>query len=138
MQADYLDAHERHWEDAEHLFQSGRWANADHLYGLAAECGLKKLMLAFGMSYDTSRDRPDNKKDRVHADGVWARFESYRCRRPQGARYVLAVPNPFSDWHISQRYAHQSNFGQDRVQKHQAGAASVRRLIRQAQKEGLI
>lgn len=62
MQADYLDAHERHWEDAEHLFQSGRWANADHLYGLAAECGLKKLMLAFGMSYDTSRDRPDNKK----------------------------------------------------------------------------
>ncbi len=138
MQADYLDAHERHWEDAEHLLQSGRRANADQPYGLAAECGLKKLMLAFGMPYDTSRDQPGNRKDRVHADGVWARFESYCCRRPQGARYVLPVPNPFSDWHISQRYAHRSNIDQARVQKHQSGADSVRRLIRQAQKEGLI
>jgi len=40
---DFLDAHERHWEDAELLFGNRRWANADHLYGLAAECGLKAL-----------------------------------------------------------------------------------------------
>lgn len=74
MQADFLDANERHWDDAEHLFQAQRWANADHLYGIAAECGLKRLMLAFGMPYDAVRDRPANAQDRVHAEGCWARF----------------------------------------------------------------
>lgn len=37
---DYADAHERHWEDAEYLWQSYRLPNADYLYGLSAECAL--------------------------------------------------------------------------------------------------
>lgn len=41
---DFVDAHERHWRDAELLWQHQRWANADQLYGLSAECGLKALM----------------------------------------------------------------------------------------------
>jgi len=138
MQADYLDAHERHWQDAERLFQSQRWANADHLYGMAVECGLKRLMLAFGMSYDAKQDRPDKEKDRKHADGIWARFESYRCGNPQGAGYVLTSANPFSNWNVSQRYAHQVHFTQARVEEHRCGANTVRELIRKAQREGLI
>ena len=31
MKADFLDAHNRHWKDAELLFNAKRWANADHL-----------------------------------------------------------------------------------------------------------
>ena len=77
MQADFLDAHARHWDDAEILLQAQRWANADHLYGIAAECGLKKLMLVFGMPYDTVKDRPSDRMDQVHANGVWTRFQSY-------------------------------------------------------------
>ena len=45
MYIDFLDAYLRQWEDAEMLFGSERWATADHLYGLAAECGLKRLMI---------------------------------------------------------------------------------------------
>jgi len=41
MSIDFLDPHDRHWEDGERLFGVSRWANADHLYGLSAECGLK-------------------------------------------------------------------------------------------------
>jgi hypothetical protein len=67
MNIDFLDAYLRHWEDAEALFGSERWANADHLYGLAAECGLKRLMIAFGMPVTTSGD-PQHRNDRVHAD----------------------------------------------------------------------
>ena len=67
MQADFLDAHDRHWDDAGRLFAAQRWANADHLYGMAAECGLKRLMLAFGMPFDSVGDRPANQPDRVHA-----------------------------------------------------------------------
>lgn len=138
MQADFLDAHGRHWDDAERLFQDRRWANADHLFGMAAECGLKRLMLAFGMLYDTARDRPSQRADRQHANDIWARFESYRCGHHQGAGYALTTPNPFVDWDVAQRYAHQSNFGQARAQAHQAGANLVRNLIQKAKREGLI
>ncbi len=138
MQADFLDAHERHWVDAERLFQAQRWANADHLYGMAAECGLKRLMLAFGMPYDVAKDRPDQKDDRVHANGIWARFESYRSSYVQGTGYTLSRNNPFAHWDVSDRYAHQSNFDQTRTQGHQAGAQEVRSLIAKAQLEGLL
>lgn len=138
MQADFMDAHERHWEDAQRLFQAQRWANADHLYGMAAECGLKRLMLAFGMPFDTVKDRPRERSDQVHADGIWARFESYRSGHYQGTAYALPADNPFSNWNVSQRYAHQSHFDQAHAQAHQSGADIVRKLIKQARKEGLI
>jgi len=138
MQADFLDAHERNWGDAERLFQAQRWANADHLYGLAAECGMKRLMLAFGMPYDASKDRPTRQQDRVHADGTWARFESYRSGHAHGRGYVLPAGNPFGSWDVSDRYAHQSNFDQARAQGHQAGAQTIRDLIVRAQREGLL
>lgn len=49
MPVDFRDAAERHWEDAEHLMNNDRLANADHLYGLSAECSLKAVMCALGM-----------------------------------------------------------------------------------------
>ena len=95
-------------------------------------------MLAFGMHYDTARDRPTQSADRQHANSIWARFESYRCGHHQSAGYALTTPNPFANWDVGQRYAHQSNFDQARVQKHQTGANLVRNLIQKAKREGLI
>lgn len=138
MQSDFLDAHNRHWQDAEQLFEAQRWANADQLFGMAAECGLKKLMLAFGMGFDTDKNRPNERQDRKHADGIWARYESYRSGHHQGANYGLTANNPFQDWDVSQRYANQSHFDQARVEPHRSGANEVRQLIRKAQLEGLI
>ena len=63
MRPDFFDAQQRHWVDAEHLLQAQRWANADHLYGMAAECGLKQLMLIFNMPYDAAKDRPAERSD---------------------------------------------------------------------------
>lgn len=137
MNADFLDAHHRHWTDAEKLFLTQRWANADHLYGMAAECGLKRLMLAFGMPYDTMKDRPVKEQDMKHVDRIWARFESYRCGHVLGAGYVLSgIANPFVDWNVSQRYAHQSHFDQTRTENHRAGAGTVRALVLKAEYEG--
>lgn len=138
MNADYLDAHERHWDDAERLCAVERWANADHLYGMAAECGLKRLMLAFDMPFDSTRDRPAERKDQAHANGIWARYESYRSGHPQGARYGLSAANPFDDWHVSQRYAHQALFDTARVEQHRKGADLVNRLVTRALVEGMI
>lgn len=138
MQVDFLDAHERHWDDAERLFAAGRYANADHLYGIAAECGLKRLMLAFGMPFDANKGMPIIQKDRVHANGIWARFESYRSGQLRGAGYVLPTGDPFGTWNVSDRYIHQSNFKSDRAKNHQVGAGVVCNLIKKAQREGLL
>jgi len=138
MQADFLDAHRRHWDDAERLFKAERWANADHLYGMAAECGLKRLMLAFGMKSDHDKQRPVDEKDRRHANDIWTRYESYRCGHHQGANYALPQRNPFANWNVADRYAHQGHFDAVCVTGHQAGAGEVCRLVTRAVLEGLI
>lgn len=137
MNADYLDSHERHLTDADLLHASSLWANADHLYGMAAECGLKRIMQAFGMPLKSTTGSPQQRADWVHADGIWARFESYRSGHHQGAAYVLPTTSPFSDWDVSQRYAHRSNFDQTRADSHRTGANVVRTLIQKAKLEGL-
>lgn len=137
MNSDFKDAHQRHWEDAELLYSNDRWANADHLYGVAAECALKCLMLAFGMPFDDVSDRPKDRQDRQHADGIWLRYETYRSGHHRGIDYGLPS-NPFADWSIEQRHANRSNFDPARVNHHKQGTQKVRDLLQKAVLEGLI
>lgn len=137
MIADFLDSHERHLTDADFLHNNSLWANADHLYGIAAECGLKRIMQVFEMTLNPVTGSPQQRADWVHADGIWARFESYRSGHHHGAGYALPTPSPFGDWHVSQRYAHRSNFDQARADSHRIGANVVRALVHKARLEGL-
>ncbi|PDW02514.1 SAM-dependent methyltransferase [Candidatus Viridilinea mediisalina] len=137
MQTDFYDAHQRHWDDAERLFGASRWANADHLYGITAECGLKRLMLAFGMQTGV-HGVPQEQHDRKHIEQIWVRYETYRSGHVAGFRYGLPPNNPFDDWNASQRYAHQSEFEQARVTPHRTGADVVRTLVKKAALEGLL
>ncbi|MEI7748441.1 MAG: hypothetical protein WCI81_05140 [Chlorobiaceae bacterium] len=136
MNLDYLDAHERHWEDAELLMKTHRFANADHLYGISAECGLKRLMQEFGMLM--AGDKPKIKDDNVHADKVLGRFESYRSGHHFGTNYMLAAQNPFHNWSISDRYAHRREFNSNIVANHRKGADEVRNLLKKAKLEGIL
>ncbi|WP_397378691.1 SAM-dependent methyltransferase [Pseudomonas sp.] len=138
MKTDFIDALDRHWQDAECLYGNERWANADHLYGFAAESGLKGLMLKFGMTIDETKDMPSNEKDRKHADAIWARYESYRSGHHKGADYLLSEPNPFDNWRASDRYASQSQFDRAHVTPHRHGAELVRELVKKANREGLL
>ena len=135
MHTDFHDAHKRHWADAELLYNEERWANADHLYGMAAECGLKRLMLLFGMPFDVAGDRPSDRSDRVHADGIWTRYQSYLSGQV-ASRYALALNDPFTNWDVAQRYAHQNGFDQAHVDPHRQGAEHVQQLIKKAKDEG--
>ena len=134
MQPDFYDAHLRHLADAELLFNIQRWPNADHLYGLATECGLKSLMKFCGMPVK-STGKPLNTADAVHAPQIWARYESYRSRR-LGAQYQIPPKNPFQNWNVAQRYAHSGYFNQNHVQAHRDGARIVNSLISQAILDG--
>jgi hypothetical protein len=134
---DYLDAMERHWLDAEHLFQHTppKLANADQLYGLSAECGLKALMMKWGMTLNPN-NAPALSSDRKHADKIWDRYEAYH----QGRFTTLTLPtmNPFGDWSIEHRYANRVHFQQSVVANHRQGTLIVKSLVAQAQIEGVL
>ncbi|MDI9370280.1 MAG: SAM-dependent methyltransferase [Synergistaceae bacterium] len=138
MKTDFLDAHERHWKDSELLFNNKRWANADHLYGMAAECGLKSLMVVFGMPFDTGKDRPTCNVDCKHIDRIQIRYETYRSGSPAGSGYALPDPTVFNNWDVSQRYAHSSHFNENLAIEHRNGTEAIRKLVQQARREGLL
>lgn len=136
--ADFLDPHTRHFEDADRLFREQRWANADHLYGLSAECGLKAVMQKLGMRTDPM-GKPLDKSHRKHIDVLWNAFLSFALQR-HAIAYARLLPNanPFSDWAVDQRYAHQQHFSQHITATHRQGAEYVRRVVNEARRNGLL
>jgi hypothetical protein len=137
LPTDYLDAMERHWEDAELFWnqEPKRLANADQLYGLVAECGLKALMTKLVRGYfDHNLGRPSNRADLVHADGIWSCYMNY-SQGVAAARYALPANtniNPFGQWEIDDRYANRMHFVHARVNGHRNAAITVKNLVDKA------
>jgi hypothetical protein len=138
VQANFLRAFERHLKDGEILFTCRRLANADHLYGCSAECGLKRLMLAFGMPLEPGgTGKPQKRDDLVHADKIWDRYQVYRAGY-SSTRYMLSQQNPFYNWSINDRYADESGFDLAYVEPHKNAAREVETIIIQAMEDGLL
>lgn len=136
MSTNFLEAYERHLEDAVFLYNDSRFANAGQLYGLAAECGLKELMIKFGMPM--ANGMPNVKDDRVHIEKVWQRYQSYQSGAVNGASFSLTPTNPFTGWSVSQRYWEDACFNQAATDGFKNGAALVAKLIHRAKIEGLL
>lgn len=99
MNINFYEAFSRHDADAALLLKKRRWANADHLLGLAAECALKAILLQQGIqSKNGDMDRPY----RDHINLLWDRYQNFMQTRNV---FVIPDENPFRDWNIAQRYA---------------------------------
>ncbi len=135
---DYLDAFERHSHDAEILYQRARWANADHLFGVSAECGLKAVMLALDILRLDHRGRPQ-RDYQVHIDELWNKFTSLGAGS-QAGKYIGLIPNqnPFSNWRIEQRYAPASSITQSIAHQHRTALDDVRRVVLEAKLDGIL
>ena len=134
MQTDFYNAFLRHWNDAEYLYNISRWANSDQLYAYSAECGLKCLMLLFGMYVNPATGIPDE-KDKLHIDKIWYRYETYRAGIGISGYFISPV-NPFDNWNIGQRYANEINFDKFWVDHHLDGAKEIKKLLNKAVLEG--
>lgn len=134
MTTDFLDAHKRHWEGAELLYENSHWANADHLYGLSAECGVKALMCAFGMTLDAF-ERPPS-QDARHIDKLEPRYEVYRAGK-YPAKYAISFA-AFTNWHASQRYMHRTGFTEMDVELHRKATHAIHNTVIAAKLDGAI
>ena len=122
LPVDFLDAMDRHWQDAELLRSSERLTNADHLYGLSAECGLKALLEQDGNRIED--------RTRRHINELWRECGSLADGRAGATSDFNPDANPFDDWHISDRYAHRGGIISGReLQRHRSGAEQVRTMI---------
>ena len=122
---DYDDARRRHWDDAEFLFANGRYANADHLYGISAECALKAVMQRLGMPVDAQRYRR-------HLPALWRLFLDSVAGRPGASRLEALLSEAFRertaffDWRIADRYARAKCFRRGNVELHRVETQRIR------------
>lgn len=138
MSTDFRDASERHFEDGLLLEAQGRLANADHIFGLSAECSLKAIMLALGMKVMPD-GAPEDRGHKVHMPELWAAFQSFAQGR-LASRYLepLDKTNPFSDWMVDQRYWARSALGVHAPANHQSAAAQCRQSLEKLVFDGVI
>lgn len=134
MSTDYLDAAWRHHNDATLLYEKERWPNADQLYGLAAECGLKAIMQALGMRLG-KHGAPEERRHRVHIDTLWDEYQTFVFGREAEQLAALGT-NVFTDWSIHQRYWSTRKIERDAVDRHKNGAETVWRLVSLARLDG--
>jgi hypothetical protein len=101
MPSDYAGAAMRHYIDAERLALLGRYDNAGHLIGFAAECALKKAARPFysGSPTELEGHLPHDLKGRVKRE-----LEG-RNAKGQLLQLVAHNSNFFSDWNINDRYS---------------------------------
>ncbi|MDD5276064.1 MAG: hypothetical protein PHR16_08280 [Methylovulum sp.] len=138
MKTDFKNAYDRHQKDAEILFDKKRYANADQLYGLAAECALKAVMIRLDPALANQNGDLVDKNDRKHIDKLWGHFRLFLNGR-NAPSYLAHISNsnPFSTWQIDDRYANQKSFIKNNVQHHkQAVDSAIANLVAHARSQG--
>lgn len=99
---DYSSAAARHWKDAELLARENRVENADHHYGFAAECAIKKTLVTL---HAFSASGVLGTAYKQHINMLWDKVghQSLQKSYPK-LLAILKAANAFADWDVSQRY----------------------------------
>lgn len=140
---DYVEAARRHQADADFLQTHHRIANAGQLYGFAAECGLKALLIACGVTPDASGEIPSRHRFRQHVPVLHDRIVAEGHLIPDGQRagqYLgsLASTGPLSDWSIDHRYWRAAALPLSSVLAWKSVAEEILAMVDQAKADGVL
>lgn len=139
MPTDFRDAADRHFGDADLLSSNNHVANADHLFGLSAECALKAVMLGLGMHLKPN-GAPTETRHKVHINKLWPEFSTFALGR-KGTKYATAIDptaNPFNDYDVDQRYSHRSDITDATLNGHKTGAETAMKVLITAKLDGVL
>lgn len=141
----------RHFLDAETLFNQGRLANAGQLYGFVAECGLKAMLLACGVTPGADGGiladhpvKPGNRHPfRQHMPNLTDRIAAHGQLIPDGpqaTKYMATLPNLgyFNDWSVDHRYWRDSALPLTSLPQWRSAAQEVSSMLDQAKQDGVL
>jgi len=138
---DFSGSSRRHYGDAKLLLTNARIPNAGHLFGFAAECGVKALLIAHGLTTDPATGdiveaRPY--KYRTHINVLINSVQTFSTSRVY-SKYLGMVPNlsVFSNWDTSYRYWGESSIPTSHEDWDRA-AEEVIRMLDQAILDGVM
>lgn len=119
----YADAALRHWNDAQLLEEENRVENADHHYGFAAECAIKKVLVVLP-AFSTTGVLEMTYKE--HVNILWYRVNNLSLQKsyPALSAYLKST-HPFSDWHVKQRYAADGEISKAAMGLHKKSASRI-------------
>lgn len=139
----YADAARRHLEDANSLLSNSRAANAGQLYGFVAECGLKALLIACGVSADQNGEIPYGHRFRQHVPALADRIvaEGHLIPEPsKGNQYLtsLAHLEKLMDWKIDHRYWREEALPLPSVEAWKIAAEEILLMVDVAKGDGVL
>ena len=133
----FHDAFYRHEKDANFLFENYCLENADHLYGLAAECAIKyllskKCIIKLNKKGDISTEY---KEYRCHINKLWELYNIVESTRDNyktndNINDNIKNKNPFRDWNIDQRYAPNDYTTWQTVDNHRKAVESLKEILK--------
>lgn len=119
----YTDAALRHWKDAKLLEEENCVENADHHYGFAAECAIKKV-LAVHPNFASQGTLDTTYKK--HINVLWGKVCLHSIQKiAPSLPAVLRAINQFNDWNVDQRYAPNGTVSVAAMQKHKLAAGRL-------------
>ncbi|MEX1364929.1 MAG: hypothetical protein AB1Z98_17505 [Nannocystaceae bacterium] len=105
MAVSFTEAAKRHSTDASLLDTAKRTANANHLWGFAAECALKAVLRGVDPTLFSATGVPGN-AFKVHIDKLWPSAVNFFSGRSEAylSSALPIAPNPFDQWSVHGRY----------------------------------
>jgi hypothetical protein len=101
------------------LKENERHDNADHLYGIAAECAIKTAIIKDHRVNDDALP----KKYWEHVNKLWDLVPIQQLSRNYpGIVPIMKLANPFLDWDISYRYESSGRVALDVLEAHRSAA----------------
>jgi hypothetical protein len=114
----YEHAAIRHWRDGILLESAGKphYANADQLFGFAAECAIKKALCRLPGFAPDGELSPDY---HIHINKLWNRIAIQGLQKQfPNLMALLKFENPFHDWSTNQRYEGDDAVTDDAFKRH--------------------
>jgi hypothetical protein len=119
----YADAALRHWKDAQLLERENCVENADHHYGIAAECAIKKVLVGLP-AFSNSGVLTESYKE--HINILWGKVNHQSLQKSYPNLLArLKERNSFSDWEIGQRYSADGSISKVAMELHKKSASRL-------------
>ncbi|MDX2218447.1 MAG: hypothetical protein SF172_05435 [Burkholderiales bacterium] len=144
----YFESARRHYRDADTLLGGSRQGNAGQLFGIAAECGIKAILVASKVPVDTegsigSLPGVKGKGFKDHLPNLGKALTDLMGSIPDSrtaTTYLSALSSlsHFSDWRIEHRYWRDAALPVASVARWQSAAGEVMAVLDQAKEDGVM